>query len=1155
MAGFVHLESLSNFFESNWCLDHKSRTKLAHPPMSVAPQILRSRRTYNKWVANETLEDFALRFTAKRARRWSVTRIAHTALGTASFLVLEALGGGITLAYGFTNSLYAILVVCGLLFLTGLPIAYYTAKHGVDIDLLTRGAGFGYIGSTISSLIYASFTFIFFALEAAIMSMALHLLIGISLPIAYILSAIVIIPLVTHGIAMISRFQIWTQPFWVVLQLLPFIYILQHDAVDINAWVKFVGSEQGNEQGFNILLFGAAAAILFPLIAQIGEQVDFLRFLPARTKENNLSWWTALVSAGPGWVVLGVLKLLAGSLLAYIAFQQGVDAVVAADPTHMYQVAFTFVTGSPAAALIIAAVFVVLCQLKINVANAYAGSLAWSNFFSRLTHYHPGRVVWVVFNVIIALILMELGIYEALESVLQTYSAFVLAWIGSLVADLVINKPLGLSPKEIEFKRSHLYDINPVGVGSMFLASGVGILAHFGVFGELASALSPFIALFLPFITVPLIAFLTKGRYYLSNHKADISDHSHEHQCAICQHHFDPEDMTTCPASGTNICSLCCSLDSQCGDCCRPQATMTEQMKAFLKRWLPNINLDSTSSTQIHFLMTLGSLTLVLMGLLALVYLQTPYETIVDKSLTAGILIKVFFLLLILLGVITWLYVLSQESRRHALQDSQQQTRLLQKEVVAHEATSNDLQKAKESAETANQAKTRYLAGISHELRTPLNVILGYAQILEQNTEIPQKHRDSLNLMRQNGEHLADLIEGLLEISKIEAGRLELQRDEVRLPALLDQLAGMFRMQALNKGLQFNYQRSDALPEYILVDIKRLRQVLMNLLSNAVKYTENGEVNFNVSYRNQVAKFVISDTGYGIEPSDLARIFQPFERIQSKITQRISGTGLGLAIARLLSDLMGGEINVDSTPGKGSTFSLSLLLSHIDKQAPAETSLIAQVRGYQGARLNIMTVDDEYQHRMLVSDFLEPLGFHIKSASSADQCLQKLKDKQIPDLFILDVSMPGMNGWQLCEAIRCLDITQPIIMLSANSRDTRIEQAGSLHNAYLSKPVQLDQLLERIGECLNIKWLYAEDEVALETPEHEKQHVIPSQQALKDLKALAEIGFLTALQEKLDEIEQDSPIEPELKQKLSSQITSCNFPAVVNTLSEYINDE
>ncbi len=193
--------------------------------MAERQRIDRVRRQYNQWVANQTLEDYALRFTAKSARRWSAARVANTALGAISFLALEAIGGTITLNYGVTNATAAILVVSVIIFCCGLPIAYHAAKCGIDIDLLTRGAGFGYIGSTITSLIYASFTFIFFAIEAVILATALEMCFGIPRPIGYLVSAVVIIPLVTHGITLISRFQLWTQPVWIVLHILPFAAI------------------------------------------------------------------------------------------------------------------------------------------------------------------------------------------------------------------------------------------------------------------------------------------------------------------------------------------------------------------------------------------------------------------------------------------------------------------------------------------------------------------------------------------------------------------------------------------------------------------------------------------------------------------------------------------------------------------------------------------------------------------------------------------------------------------------------------------------------------------------------------------------------------------------------------------------------------------
>jgi purine-cytosine permease-like protein len=216
---------------------------------------------------------------------------------------------------GATNAAAAILVVSLIIFCCGLPIAYHAAKCGIDIDLLTRGAGFGYIGSTITSLIYASFTFIFFAIEAVILATALEMCFGIPRPIGYLISAVVIIPLVTYGITLISRFQLWTQPVWIILHILPFVAIAYANPHSFAQWRKFAG-EHGDAGGhLDLMLFGTAASVAFSLVAQIGEQVDFLRFLPRDRRTSRTSWWIALLSAGPGWIILGSNCLPDRSLL------------------------------------------------------------------------------------------------------------------------------------------------------------------------------------------------------------------------------------------------------------------------------------------------------------------------------------------------------------------------------------------------------------------------------------------------------------------------------------------------------------------------------------------------------------------------------------------------------------------------------------------------------------------------------------------------------------------------------------------------------------------------------------------------------------------------------------------------------------------------
>ena len=334
-------------------------------------------------------------------------------------MVLEAIGGAITLSYNFVNAAWAIVALIVVVFIGG-TISYYAARYGVDIDLLSRGAGFGYAGSTIASLVYASFTFIFFALEAAIMIMALELLLGIPLYIGYAISALIVLPLVSHGIAYISRFQAWSQPVWVVLQLIPLFYVFHHPESSVQGWFAYEGEAGSEAASFNILLFGAASAVLMSLVAQIGEQADFLRFLPPKgQQDSSLKWWAAVLMAGPGWIVFGAAKLFLGSILAFLAIKQGLIIDLASDPAHIYELAFGYVFNNTTLSILVATLFVVISQLKINVANAYAGSLAWSNFFCRITHNHPGRVIWMVFNVLIALLLMELGIYQTIENIHQ----------------------------------------------------------------------------------------------------------------------------------------------------------------------------------------------------------------------------------------------------------------------------------------------------------------------------------------------------------------------------------------------------------------------------------------------------------------------------------------------------------------------------------------------------------------------------------------------------------------------------------------------------------------------------------------------------------------------------------------------------------------
>lgn len=1037
--------------------------------MNIKKDALGIRREYNKWVANETLEDYALRYTAKKARCWSAGWVANTALGIVSFLALEAIGGAITLNYGFINAMWAILIVGGIIFLCGLPLSYYAARYGVDIDLLTRGAGFGYIGSTVSSLVYASFTFIFFALEAAIMSMAISMMTGIPMSLAYVMSAVVIIPLVTHGFSRISHFQAWSQPIWLILQVLPLVYIGLHESTAFTNWMTFSGEAPINGKHFDLLLFGAAAAVIFPLIAQNAEQADFLRFLPPKDKCKKSHWWAAVIGAGPGWVVFGVIKLFIGSFLAVLALSHGLASSLASDPAHMYTVAFSYITNKPDMALWLAGVFVIISQLKINVTNAYAGSIAWGNFFSRLTHSHPGRVVWLVFNVSIALMLMELGLYQAFETILITYASLVVAWIGCVVADLVINKPLGLSPPHIEFRRGHLYDINPVGVVSMFIASCMGITSSLGVFGELAEALAAFISLAIPFITVPLIAWLTDGRYYLSRPVEVLVAEPSQIKCQICENTFDSEDMSHCPSYGGAICSLCCALDSRCGDQCRPDAHLAAQTSAIFSRILPPTINQHLHSVTGHFLSIFLITACIIAGLLSVVFYSQKYNSLLDMTVISDALWKVFFLFLLLTGVFIWLYVLAQKSARFALSETQLQAELLTQEVNAHKLTAIELAKARDIANAANQAKSRYLSGVSHELRTPLNTIFGYAQLMEKKPNIGEECQKISTVIRRSSEHLSDVIEGLLEISKIEARKFDLHRDTVDLRSLVQQLDDMFRPEAESKGIDFIMHCQAEIPKFVSTDEKRLRQILLNLLSNAIKFTDQGKVELQISYRNQVARMRVIDTGIGIKKTDQQRIFEPFERVSNPQGQITSGTGLGLSISNLLVEMMGGNLELISKPSFGSEFRLSLFLPEA-KQMQVVPHNQADIKGYDGPVQHIMVVDDEVSHRNLITDFLTPLGFHMHQADSAEQALEILKLQSI-DLFLLDISMPGMNGLELLEKLRKDGVYAPVFILSADSSENlQLYQGGASYQAYISKPVRLEKLLEHLQYSLELSW-------------------------------------------------------------------------------------
>ncbi len=405
----------------------------------------------------------------------------------------------------------------------------------------------------------------------------------------------------------------------------------------------------------------------------------------------------------------------------------------------------------------------------------------------------------------------------------------------------MINKPLGLSPKRIEFKRAHLYDLNPVGIGRWprTLAAAIALI---GWFGAVAQALAPFIAFTVSFLLAPLIAWGTGGRYYLARKDEPASQRSMRlsTHCVVCEHHFEHEDMAACPAYGGAICSLCCSLDARCRDACKPHGRAARQIEGWLTALLPPRLATTLNSRLGHYLLLMLMFGAILAAILMLVEYQTQLSAGAPSDVLGNAFWTLFAVLMIVIGILAWLFVLAQENSRVAQEESSHQTRLLLEEIEAHEKTDAALKAAKEQAEAANDAKSRYLVGLGHELRTPLNAISGYAQVLERDSGMPANRKSAVSVIRRSADHLAGLIEGLLDISRIEAGRVQLARDRLAVEPFFDGIVDMFRLQAEARGLAFIHERAPNLPKFVLTDEKRLKQILINLLSNALKFTPAG---------------------------------------------------------------------------------------------------------------------------------------------------------------------------------------------------------------------------------------------------------------------------------------------------------------------------
>ena len=396
------------------------------------------------------------------------------------------------------------------------------------------------------------------------------------------------------------------------------------------------------------------------------------------------------------------------------------------------------------------------------------------------------------------------------------------------------------------------------------------------------------------------------------------------------------------------------------------------------------------------------------------------------------------------------------------------------------EESNAQLAAAKLAAENANQAKSVFISQMSHELRTPLNGILGYAQLLRRSPELSEQQRDGLAIIERSGEHLLTLVNDLLDLAKIEAGRLELRDESIDPESLLQHVTDLIRVRADKAGLRFAVERSPALPRRIRGDARALRQVLLNLLGNAVKFTDaGGSVGLKIVQAGSRWRFEISDSGIGIAADQLQSIFEPFRRVEN-VARRVEGTGLGLAITRRLIEAMRGSIAVDSAPGRGTTFSVDLELG-MDASGEETLRSARTVIGYEGSRISVVIADDDVVSRGLVADFLAGLGFEVRRAADGAAALEQLRTAAV-DLLITDLVMPRVDGIELIRAVRSGQAARApkIIAVSASASDyTSHEALDAGCDAFLPKPLHLGDLLERMTELLHIEWQYQDTPTAL----------------------------------------------------------------------------
>ena len=423
----------------------------------------------------------------------------------------------------------------------------------------------------------------------------------------------------------------------------------------------------------------------------------------------------------------------------------------------------------------------------------------------------------------------------------------------------------------------------------------------------------------------------------------------------------------------------------------------------------------------------------------------------------------------------------------HTLERLNQQTQELQ---LAKQAA----EESRELADKANHAKSAFLANMSHELRTPLNAILGFAQVLEREAALTNPQRQKLNIINRSGEHLLSLINDVLDMSKVESGRTELDLSSFDFYDLLDMLENMLRPKAQSKGLELIFERSGQLPRYLYSDERKLRQVLLNLLSNAIKFTSVGSVtlsavlaesnpisgaiapfkNASQALQARIA-FAITDTGVGLQQDELDRVFQPFVQTESGRKSQ-EGTGLGLSISQKFVELMGGKLSVTSKADKGSTFCFDLIAEVTDGVNSTERSHTQKVVGLAPGQptYRILIVDDHRLNRLLLRELLVPVGFEVKEAKNGEEAIALWQSWQ-PDLIWMDMHMPILDGYGATRKIKAQlgEKTTPIIALTASTlKDEQASIRAAGCDDFMRKPFEVAQIFIKMKAFLEIDYLY-----------------------------------------------------------------------------------